>query len=301
MDINFIMSVILWVSAFAAVVSFLTAIGAIMIARAEVATGATGEEHRREEPMWDSPFPDTMAGDGPDVDGIWGDDGEKEDVASDDIVFGFGRGESSEAPGPVTGGASVKGDVARRRGDDNAAEKTPNKAVTPMGSVVSKILLGVDASGRPDSEKSESYKEEARMRVNQWDTDFGRGEWNWDSLIQATECYVQAIRHAPGDPYSWINLAFVYHLFGDKDKALQCLDKSNTLDELDSDGAGRDYRQVEKAVKNNTALFGEKLARPAVPARFRDRQEKLLRFLPSASRGPSGVTAPVALNRSGEA
>lgn len=162
--------------------------------------------------------------------------------------------------------ADGEGDTIEKGWDDT-------RMVVGVSSVVSAILSGVTESQFSSVER-ERYQEAGRMHVRQWDIAFSRGEWDWNLLRQAIECYVKAIGYDPDDQSSWTNLAFVYHLVGDKDKALQCLGKSHDLAGFSPYGPGRDYQQVEMAVKGNTTLLGEKLDRPPIPASFQDGMER---------------------------
>ncbi|VFM98938.1 MAG: hypothetical protein BECKG1743D_GA0114223_103451 [Candidatus Kentron sp. G] len=222
MDIELTISVVLWVSAFAAIVSFLVAISATVVVR----KGSTvnSESNKKDNVMEDSVIGNVMM-------------------------------------------------AAMADAEDDTIEKgwDSTKMVVGVGSssVVSAILSGVTESQFSSVER-ERYQEEGRMHVRQWDIAFSRGEWDWNLLRQAVECYVKAIGYDSNDQHSWTNLAFVYHLIGDKDKALQCLGKSHDLAGSSPYGPGRDYQQVEMAVKGGATLLGEKLNRPPIPALFRD-------------------------------
>nr|VFK03382.1 MAG: Tetratricopeptide repeat-containing protein [Candidatus Kentron sp. H]VFK03665.1 MAG: Tetratricopeptide repeat-containing protein [Candidatus Kentron sp. H]VFK06438.1 MAG: Tetratricopeptide repeat-containing protein [Candidatus Kentron sp. H] len=230
---DFTMSLALWVSAGLAVLSLLAAISTKATVRLE---GAENDKAHIKN--------DTMGNLGPDA-----------------VV--------NSAHGAIDARESAV--KVRENTVANLEEEDP--VVAPrVTNVVSTILSGAVKS-EFDSVRSESYKEKGREHIHQWDIVFSRGEWNWDLLNQALECYVSAIRCNFDDQHAWVNLAFVYHLIGDKDKALECLEKSNTLACPGLYEPHRGYQQVERAINGNATLLGEKLDRPSVPAQFQDRYE----------------------------
>ncbi|MBT8421250.1 MAG: hypothetical protein KJO08_10375 [Gammaproteobacteria bacterium] len=265
MDMDLTMLVALWVVGFVTVVSFFTAIGTTAIVRRE---GAVNSKNAKKGDGIVSYFEKPRQNESK----IFGSSYAGEDTFTKNTVTDTMAGADAMVHGKDN---SAERELAMDEPGDTTAALDETAMAVNMGGVVSALLSGVTKSGF-DRVAGESYKQEGMAYIRQWDIAFSRQEWNWDLLIRAIECYVNAIRCAPEDQHSWINLAFVYHLVGDQDKALQCLEKSNNIARPGSYGFGRDYQQVDRSVKSNTTLFGEKLDRPPLPTRFQDRYEKLL-------------------------
>jgi len=128
--------------------------------------------------------------------------------------------------------------------------------------------------------QSEEYKERGRECIQKWADAISKGVWNWDFLGQAFEYYFDAIKYDPKHQHPWTNLAFVYHLIGEKKIALECLEKSRDLASPGTNFPGRNYKQVERALKRDTTLSGHPLNRPIIPENFRRKYEVFLTKLP---------------------
>jgi tetratricopeptide (TPR) repeat protein len=144
--------------------------------------------------------------------------------------------------------------------------------VTGSRNVVTTILEGF-GKNELNHLLSVEYKERGQRKIQEW----GRSrDWNWHLLGQAIECYIDAIRYDPNHQHPWTNLAYVYHLIGEEEKAKECLGKSHELAGPGRDHPGRNYKQVEKAIDRNTNLTGNTVTRPPMPDWFLEKYKKYL-------------------------
>lgn len=104
-----------------------------------------------------------------------------------------------------------------------------------------------------------------------------QGMWNWHLLGQAMEDYLDSIKYYPEHQHPWTNLAYVYNLIGEKQKAKECLERSFKLASPGPNHPGRNYNQVKFAIDNDSYLSEEQVDRPPVPDWFRRKYMKFLR------------------------
>lgn len=142
--------------------------------------------------------------------------------------------------------------------------------------IVVKILQSIDKSAL-DRDRSITYKEMGRAKVQEWGEQLKNGEWNWHKLGQAIEHYTDSIKFDPKHQHPWTNLSFVYHLIGERQLARECLDKSFELAEPGPNHPGGNYKRVNAAIEADTYLSGGKVARPEVPEWFKTKYEKFLK------------------------
>jgi tetratricopeptide (TPR) repeat protein len=125
--------------------------------------------------------------------------------------------------------------------------------------------------------QSDSCNERGRDRIRKYGEEMARhGVWDWHPLGQAMEYYVDAIKHDPQNQHPWINLAYVYHLIGARQKALECLARAFELATPGPNHPGRHYKRVEAAVGRGSYLSGGRVARPETPDWFREAYERFL-------------------------
>ncbi len=134
--------------------------------------------------------------------------------------------------------------------------------------IIVEILNDVDKK-TIDKDRSISYKEKGRSKIQAWGTQMSkRGVWNWRLLGQALEYLIDSIKFDIEHQYAWTNLAYVYYLIGDFDKSKYCLKKSFDLASPGPNHPGRTYKKVKAAIDNNTYLTGGKITRPEIPEWF---------------------------------
>lgn len=128
-----------------------------------------------------------------------------------------------------------------------------------------------------NKDRSVQYKEQGRSKVQAWGERSSRtGEWDWHLLGQAIEYYVDAIKYDPTHQHPWTNLAYVFHLAGVHHRANQCMKKSFQLAASGPNHPGRNYKNVKRAIENDSNLSGGRLQRPELPKWFRDKYGKFL-------------------------
>jgi tetratricopeptide (TPR) repeat protein len=142
--------------------------------------------------------------------------------------------------------------------------------------IVNTILEGIR---KPEfyRARSENYNELGRDRIQAWEEGTNRnGEWDWQPLGQAIEYYIDAITYDPNSQHPWTNLAYTYYVIGEKQKALECLQKAFELAEPGPNHPGHHYKQVETAINSNTGLYGGPINRPPMPDWFRKKYAQFL-------------------------
>ena len=142
--------------------------------------------------------------------------------------------------------------------------------------IVITILEGVDQNAL-NRDRSISYKEMGRTKVQEWgDRLVHDGEWDWHLLGHAIEYYLDSIKFDPAHQHPWTNLAYVYHLIGESQKARECLKKSFDLASPGPNRPGNNYKQVKTAMDRGAYLTGGQVERPHMPDWFRDKYQRYL-------------------------
>ena len=119
---------------------------------------------------------------------------------------------------------------------------------------------------------SSEYKERGREEVRKWGEEKKKqGRWNWFNLKNALQDNLDAIKYYPYNQHAWTNIAYVCHLIGKVDMAKKCLQRSYEL--ARPNHLGQNYRNVEKAIKNNSYLAGGTVDRPPLEPWFLDKYE----------------------------
>ena len=148
--------------------------------------------------------------------------------------------------------------------------------ITHSKNIVFKITEGIDQNAL-NKKQSVEYKEMGRSKVQAWGEQLSLyNKWNWELLGQSIEYYVDSIKYDPDHQHPWTNLAYVYHLIGEKNKANECLSKAKELAQPGPNFPGGNYKQVEKAIKKDSTISGNILKRPSIPLTFRQKYEKFL-------------------------
>jgi len=76
--------------------------------------------------------------------------------------------------------------------------------------VASRLPIEILKEKKPRSpELSVQYKERGRAEVREWGKKMADGEWNWHSLGNALEDYLDAIRYDPDHKHPYTNIAYV--------------------------------------------------------------------------------------------
>jgi tetratricopeptide (TPR) repeat protein len=144
--------------------------------------------------------------------------------------------------------------------------------------IVVQITRGIDKKAL-DKDRSISYKEQGRAKVQEWGEQKKRySEWNWHLLGQAMEYYIDAIKYDPQNQHAWTNLGYVYHLIGESQKAEECLSRSLSLASPGPNYPGNNYKQVRIAVDSESYLSGGRIEqdRPPMPEWFRTKYKYIL-------------------------
>jgi tetratricopeptide (TPR) repeat protein len=169
-------------------------------------------------------------------------------------------------------GSPVSSSVVSQRARDNAIQ---------IGGSVSNSIIAVITQGISSHQfnraQSDYYNNEGRKRIRAFGERMVREQnWDWWALAQAIEYYITSIRHDPQNQHAWINMAYVYHLIGEKKKALECLNKALDLAEPGPNYPGDHYTQVKEAVDTGSYLSGGQVNPPRMSDWFRDRYRQYL-------------------------
>lgn len=144
---------------------------------------------------------------------------------------------------------------------------------------VPSVVFGPDPP-KTSREQSVYYKERGREEVREWGKKAARGEWGWHNLGNALEDYLDAIRYDPQHQHPWTNIAYVYHLIGERDLAELCMERSYSLAGPGPNHPGRNYKNVRAAIDNNVSLTGYTFHRPEAPDWFRKKYADFLSIGP---------------------
>ncbi len=145
------------------------------------------------------------------------------------------------------------------------------------GSTISLITEGITGQ-EFNRARSDDCNDKGRERIRAFGERMVRSqEWDWHPLGQAIEYYVDAIKHDPRNQHAWTNLAYVYHLIGQRHNALECLAKALELATPGPNYPGGHYKQVKAAVDSHSYLSGGRVSTPSMPDWFRDRYARYLR------------------------
>ena len=128
---------------------------------------------------------------------------------------------------------------------------------------------------------SDDYKERGRNEVREWGKKMVSGHWDWYNLGNALEDYLDAIKNNPYNQHAWTNIAYVYHLIGNTEIAEMCLSKSYKLAKPGPNHPGRNYKNVELAIKNKSYLSGGNINIPVTPYWFKEKYKSLLELTES--------------------
>ncbi|MCX6030659.1 MAG: tetratricopeptide repeat protein [Chloroflexi bacterium] len=153
-----------------------------------------------------------------------------------------------------------------------------NNGTVILGSknIVITILNSVDRKAL-DQDRSITYKEMGRAKVQEWGEQMThQGEWNWHLLGQAIEYYLDSIKYDPTHQHAWTNLAYAYHLIGERQKARECLQKSLDLATPGPNHPGGNYKRVKAAIDQDAYLTGGRVERPPMPDWFRAKYQRFL-------------------------
>ena len=114
-------------------------------------------------------------------------------------------------------------DKKSEQGHDDYSVKVDNVTGHVIGgsrNIVTIITEGV-SKHEFDRAQSNDYVERGRERIRAYAERITRnGEWDWNPLGHAIEYYVDAISYDPQNQHAWINLAYLYHIIGDRNSAL---------------------------------------------------------------------------------
>ncbi|HLK56820.1 MAG TPA: effector-associated domain EAD1-containing protein [Chthonomonadaceae bacterium] len=114
---------------------------------------------------------------------------------------------------------------------------------------------------------SHSENERGRERIQRWGEELSNEDsWNWNLLGQAIGYYLSAIRWSRRHQQPWTNLAYVFHLIGYRERALECLAQSYRLATPGPWHPGRNHSVVATAIENDEYLSRETVSRPPIPA-----------------------------------
>lgn len=144
-------------------------------------------------------------------------------------------------------------------------------------------VVSINVAAQLDSDKalrsehrSLEYVERGRNEVREWGKKMVLGQWDWYSLGNAIEDYLSAIKYEPENQHAWTNIAYVYYLIGAIDIAKICLKTSYGLAEPGPNHPGRNYKNVETAILQNSTLSGGTLVRPPMPDWFKQKYKDFL-------------------------
>lgn len=126
-------------------------------------------------------------------------------------------------------------------------------------------------------DRSNFNNELGREKLRIWGEKMTTNEWDWHSLSQAMEYYLAAIKFDPEYQHPWTNLAYIYHLLSQKEKAFECLSKSIKYSDKGPDHPGSHYKRVKEAIDKNLFLSGGTVITPTIPQWFYTKHEKYIR------------------------
>jgi hypothetical protein len=146
--------------------------------------------------------------------------------------------------------------------------------VIQIGGSVSGSSIQITTAGVSEQQfsraQSDFFNNEGRIRVRAFGERMAQeGVWDWWPLGQAIEYYVESIKHDPQNQHPWINLAYVYHLIGKRQKVLECINKALELAMPGPNYPGNHYKLVREAIDTGSYLSGGKVERPSIPDWFR--------------------------------
>ncbi len=131
-------------------------------------------------------------------------------------------------------------------------------------------------------ERSEYYKERAREQVREWGRNASQGRWDWNSLGNALEDLLDAIRYDPENQHAWTNLGYLYYLLDKRELARKCLDRSFALARPGPNHPGRNYKNVKRAIDTDLSLSGMPISRQTRPDWFEEKYTDFLKFGPGS-------------------
>lgn len=126
--------------------------------------------------------------------------------------------------------------------------------------------------------RSEDFKERGQSEVRAWGQKMAANQgWDWHALDRAIDYYVDAIKRDPKHQHPWTNLAYVFHLIGQKQRAQECLTKAKSLASPGPNYPGNNYKRTARAINNNSYLTNQSIVdRPAMPQWFKEKNNKYL-------------------------
>jgi len=165
-------------------------------------------------------------------------------------------------------------------GSSFVSQKAGDRAIQIGGSVIDSIIE-VSTEGVSERQfnraQSDIFNNEGRKRVRAFGERMAQeGVWDWWPLGQAIEYYVDSIKRDPQNQHPWINLAYVYHLIGKRQKALECINKALELATPGPNYPGTHYKKVREAIDTDSYLTGGRVNRPPIPDWFRNNYAQYL-------------------------
>ncbi|MBE0690023.1 MAG: TIR domain-containing protein [Anaerolineae bacterium] len=158
----------------------------------------------------------------------------------------------------------------------NVQGSVGGSVISGSGNIVTIITEGITRSAF-DRAQSDSWNNEGRKQVRQFGVGGGFNHPQaWWLLGHALEYYVDAIKHDPTNQHAWINIAYVYHVIGMKQRAAECIDKALELATPGPNHPGNHYREVKSAIDRHSYLTGGRVNPPPMPDWFREKYKRYL-------------------------
>lgn len=141
--------------------------------------------------------------------------------------------------------------------------------------------------------QSAYFNQEGLRELSRWgELMVTSGEWNWNNLGTAGEHFLQSVKLDARNQDPWTNLAYVYHLIGNKQRADYCIKNSYRISTSKTPYKGNNYRRVCFAIRENCYKSGGVVVRPAVPDWFQDTHRLLYRHSVLFQTGSDAVALP---------
>ena len=155
----------------------------------------------------------------------------------------------------------------------NATQLTPRDIADQIAKVVADNSESNESS--LNRFRSDYYNQMGREAIRAWASRMAKdGTWDWNVLDQAIGYFSEAIKQDTEFQHPWINLAYVFHLIGKKNRAIKCLEKAKELAPRGANYPGRHYTQVEAAIRTDSKLTStSELQRPVIPTWLQNKYE----------------------------
>ncbi|MBN1563064.1 MAG: tetratricopeptide repeat protein [Anaerolineae bacterium] len=137
--------------------------------------------------------------------------------------------------------------------------------------VVTYITQGI-TNEKFDRAQSDTWNDKGREKIREFGVGGGfRNSQAWWLLGQGMEYYLDAIKRDPTNQHPWINLAYVYHVIGKRQKALECINKALELATPGPNYPGNHYKRVKTSIDTNSYDSGGKVVPQNIPEWFQDK------------------------------